>query len=156
MQEITEQIRALADPENAKFVARLMPQIPPEQILGCRTPPLRALAKSLGTDSDAVQVFLKMLPHAYFDENQLHAFLIARIKRFDACIAAVEAFLPDKCRMQWWKAHIKEVNRKAVYDFTCACCGQQFQAYGNDHRKYCSRACYIKARFGGEQRELSE
>lgn len=94
MQEITEQIRALADPENAKFVARLMPQIPPEQILGCRTPPLRALAKSLGTDSDAVQVFLKTLPHAYFDENQLHAFLIARIKRFDACIAAVEAFLP--------------------------------------------------------------
>ena len=64
MQEITEQIRALADPENAKFVARLMPQIPPEQILGCRTPPLRALAKSLGTDSDAVQVFLKTLPHA--------------------------------------------------------------------------------------------
>lgn len=94
MQEITEQIRALADPENAIFVARLMPQIPPEQILGCRTPPLRALAKSLGTDSDAVQVFLKTLPHAYFDENQLHAFLIARIKRFDACIAAVEAFLP--------------------------------------------------------------
>ena len=94
MQEITERIRALADPENAKFVARLMPQIPPEQILGCRTPPLRALAKSLGTDTDAVQVFLKTLPHAYFDENQLHAILIARIKRFDACIAAVEAFLP--------------------------------------------------------------
>ena len=94
MQEITEQIRALADAENAKFVARLMPQISPEQILGCRTPALRALAKSLGTDPDAVQTFLHTLPHRYFDENQLHAFLIARIKCFAECIAAVEAFLP--------------------------------------------------------------
>ena len=70
--------------------------------------------------------------------------------------ARIKKFCSDKCRMQWWKEHIKEVNRKAVYDFTCACCGQQFQAYGNKHRKYCSRACYIKARFRGEQRELSE
>ena len=30
MQTITEQIRALADPKNAEFVSRLMPQIPPE------------------------------------------------------------------------------------------------------------------------------
>ena len=42
--------------------------------------------------------------------------------------ARIKKFCSDKCRMQWWKAHIKEVNRKAVYDFTCACCGQQFQA----------------------------
>lgn len=94
MQEITEQIRALADPENAVFVSRLIPHIPPEQILGCRTPPLRALAKSLGTESEAVQAFLQVLPHHYFDENQLHAFLISRIRHFPACIAAVEAFLP--------------------------------------------------------------
>ena len=65
-------------------------------------------------------------------------------------------FCSNRCRMKWWYAHKDDVNRRAIYDFTCACCGQQFQAYGNDHRKYCSRACYIKARFGGEQRELSE
>ena len=94
MQTITEQIRALADPKNAEFVSRLMPQIPPEQILGCRTPPLRALAKSLGTDTPEVQAFLQTLPHSYFDENQLHAFLISRIRSFPECIAAVEAFLP--------------------------------------------------------------
>lgn len=94
MQTITEQIRALADPKNAEFVSRLLPQIPPEQILGCRTPPLRALAKSLGTDTPEVQAFLQTLPHSYFDENQLHAFLISRIRSFPECIAAVEAFLP--------------------------------------------------------------
>ena len=94
MQTITEQIQALADPDNARFVSRLVPQIPPEQILGCRTPPLRALAKSLGTESAEVHAFLNTLPHQYFDENQLHAFLISRIRSFPECAAAVEAFLP--------------------------------------------------------------
>lgn len=94
MQTIQEQLRTIADPDNAVFVGRLLPDIPPEQILGCRTPPLRALAKSLDLNSAAVSEFLHTLPHFYFDENQLHAFLIARIRPFDDCLAAVEAFLP--------------------------------------------------------------
>lgn len=94
MSTITERIRALADPKNAEFVSRLIPQIPPEQILGCRTPPLRALAKELGTDSGEVRQFLQTLPHAFFDENQLHAFLISRMRSFPECIAAVGRFLP--------------------------------------------------------------
>lgn len=94
MQKISEQIHALADSDNARFVSRLIPQIPPAQILGCRTPALRALAKALGTKSDAVQTFLQTLPHDYFDEYQLHAFLISQIRSFPECIAAVSAFLP--------------------------------------------------------------
>ena len=65
-------------------------------------------------------------------------------------------FCSNRCRMKWWYAHKDDVNRRAIYDFTCACCGEPFQAYGNDHRKYCSRQCYLQSRFGGEQRELSE
>ena len=34
------------------------------------------------------------LPHKYFDEMQLHAFVISEIKDFDTCIAEVERFLP--------------------------------------------------------------
>ena len=93
-QTIREQLSAIADEKNAAFVAKLVPHYRPEQILGCRTPALRALAKSLDLDSAEVQTFLQTLPHALFDENQLHAFLIARIRDFDACIAAVRAFLP--------------------------------------------------------------
>ena len=94
MSTIREQLQAISDPANAAFVSRLLPDIPPEQILGCRTPPLRSLAKSLDLSSAEVHDFLHTLPHAYFDENQLHAFLIARIRPFDDCLAAVEAFLP--------------------------------------------------------------
>ena len=58
-------------------------------------------------------------------------------------------FCSDKCRLAWWKAHPEAVNRKSVYHFTCAQCGQPFDSYGNDHRKYCSRACYDAVRCKG-------
>ena len=63
-------------------------------------------------------------------------------------------FCSDACRQAWWNAHLDQVRRKAVYEYTCAGCGRPFSAYGNSHRKYCSHACYIEARFkGGEHRE---
>ncbi|MBQ6042422.1 MAG: DNA alkylation repair protein [Oscillospiraceae bacterium] len=91
---IEERLRAVADPKNAVFVSKLVPHLPPECVLGCRTPDLKALAKSLDAEPDAVQEFLQTLPHSYFDENQLHAFLIARRRPFDACLAEVQRFLP--------------------------------------------------------------
>ena len=56
-------------------------------------------------------------------------------------------FCSEKCRRQWWKTHPEEGNRKAMYTQVCARCGKEFTAYGNNHRKYCSHDCYIKARF---------
>lgn len=60
-------------------------------------------------------------------------------------------FCSDACRTAWWKSHPECVNRKAVYEYTCACCGRHFTAYGNNHRRYCSHACYIADRFGRER-----
>lgn len=51
-------------------------------------------------------------------------------------------FCSDACRMDWWNAHPEKVNRKAVYTFLCAYCGQPFESYGNEHRKFCSRRCF--------------
>ena len=57
-------------------------------------------------------------------------------------------FCSGTCRQAWWNSHPEKVNRKAVYSFTCACCGKPFSAYGNAHRKYCSHSCYIEGRYG--------
>ena len=38
--------------------------------------------------------FLKELPHKYYEENLVHFFIVAMIKDFDECVAAVEEFLP--------------------------------------------------------------
>jgi hypothetical protein len=64
-------------------------------------------------------------------------------------------FCSDECCQSWWNAHPEAVTRSAdaVYSFTCACCGKPFTAYGNRSRKYCSHACYITGRFGGDGRE---
>lgn len=58
-------------------------------------------------------------------------------------------FCCKSCREKWWKEHADRIDRKAIYEFTCAGCGKPFTAYGNSKRKYCSHECYVSHRFGG-------
>lgn len=53
-------------------------------------------------------------------------------------------FCSDKCRLDWWNSHVKEVNKKAFYTLTCKYCGNEFISYGNKKRVYCSHDCYIE------------
>lgn len=55
-------------------------------------------------------------------------------------------FCSDACRMAWWNAHPERVQRKAYYTLTCRHCGKQYESYGNSHRVFCSRDCYLKFR----------
>lgn len=93
MTEIQERLFALRDEKNAAFVARLIPTLERETILGARTPALRKLAKEL-RGSDAAEAFLRVLPHETFEENGLHAFLLEQIRDYDRCMAETERFLP--------------------------------------------------------------
>lgn len=85
-----EKLSALRDEAYQPFMAKLVPNIDPDTILGVRTPDLRRLAKEMGER----EAFLEDLPHKYFEENQLHDFLLEREKDFDTAISRVEAFLP--------------------------------------------------------------
>ncbi|MBR4437399.1 MAG: DNA alkylation repair protein, partial [Spirochaetales bacterium] len=62
-------------------------------IIGVRTPDLRTLAKELAKQED-IGTFLDTLPHTYFDENQLHAFILSEMKDYNRCIERVKEFLP--------------------------------------------------------------
>ena len=90
---IQSRLIALAEPAFAAFTAKLIPDVPAGTVLGVRTPALRALAKEL-RGSEEAEAFLDELPHAYYEENCLHAFLLEQLRDFDACVAAVECFLP--------------------------------------------------------------
>lgn len=59
-------------------------------------------------------------------------------------------FCSDACRLAWWHKHPEQLANKQKYTYTCPCCGKQFHAYGNAHRKYCSHGCYVRARFGAK------
>ena len=93
MDSITRHLFELQDTKYRDFQGKLIPTVKPDTIIGVRTPDLRKYAKELYKQPEA-QAFLTELPHHWFDENQLHAFILSEEKDFDACIAQVERFLP--------------------------------------------------------------
>ncbi|MBP5604153.1 MAG: DNA alkylation repair protein, partial [Ruminiclostridium sp.] len=92
-EEITAELFRMRDTGYAQLQRKIIPTVAPERIIGVRTPELRAFAKRLRGDEDT-ELFLEALPHRYFDEDQLHAFIISLEKDPAQCAAQVRAFLP--------------------------------------------------------------
>lgn len=90
---IEAELFRMRDEKYAAMQRKIIPTVEADRIIGVRTPALRDFAKTLYKDDDA-EAFLSCLPHRYFDEDQLHAFMISLEKDFDKCLAQVEAFLP--------------------------------------------------------------
>lgn len=91
--DIREALFAARDEAYKAFQCPLMPTLDPATVIGVRTPILRRMAKDLRGTSGG-EALMNSLPHAYFEENQLHAFLIEAIRDLDAAVAAVDALLP--------------------------------------------------------------
>ena len=98
VKEIREKLLAIQDKEYRDFQAKLIPTVDPKRIIGTRTPQLRDLAKELLRMYDC-SLFLDDLPHKYFDEDQLHAFILSGMKDYDECMDRLEQFLP--CVDNW-------------------------------------------------------
>ena len=62
----------------------------------------------------------------------------------------MKRFCSERCRQAWWRAHPGLVTEKASSS-TCVGCGSIFKNGGNPRRRYCSRACYMKERFGSRR-----
>ncbi|MDD5864771.1 MAG: DNA alkylation repair protein [Firmicutes bacterium] len=88
--ELTDALLSLRDESYRQMQLRILPNVAPETVIGVRTPQLRRLAKEMTDGED----FLQMLPHRYFEENQIHALLLGGEKDFSKAVAHVEAFLP--------------------------------------------------------------
>lgn len=91
--DIREELFALQDLQYKEFHSKLMPTVDADTIIGVRVPKLRAFAKQFAKTEEAT-VFMKELPHLYYEENNVHAFLIEQIKDYDTCIQELERFLP--------------------------------------------------------------
>lgn len=83
----------LQDLKYRDFHAKLMPTVNKEKIIGVRTPALRVFAKKYGKTDEAKE-YLQILPHQYYEENNLHGLLIEQIKDYDTCLEELERFLP--------------------------------------------------------------
>ena len=90
---IIDQLFALQDIAYGDFQAKLIPTVDRSNIIGVRTPALRNLAQQI-SKTDAAREFIGSLPHRYFEENNLHAFIVARTTDFDEALRQTELFLP--------------------------------------------------------------
>lgn len=115
-QYIRERLFELQDLKYRDFHSRLMPTVDREAVIGVRTPALRKLSKEIEKMPEAAE-FMKHLPHTYYEENNLHGFLIAAMKDYDACIEALNIFLPyvgnwatcDLMSPKIFKKHLSEL-----------------------------------------------
>ena len=94
--KIKNDLLLMQDKTYKDFHSKLMPTINPDSIIGIRVPVLRDYAKKLFKENsiESLNPFLKNLPHEFYEENNIHAFIIEKINNFDECIFYLENFLP--------------------------------------------------------------
>lgn len=116
MGSIQNDLFKLQDIEYRDFQIKLIPGYSTNSVIGVRTPELRKYSKKLIKENNYLS-FLDELPHKYFDENQLHGFIISEIKDYDTCITYLNKFLPyvdnwatcDQTSPKVFKKHHKEL-----------------------------------------------
>ena len=94
MQEnVKKKLFEMQDLQYKGFHSKLMPTVNSDKIIGVRVPVLRKFAKEFCKSPDAAE-FIKILPHEYYEENNLHAFIIEQIKDYDETVNELNRFLP--------------------------------------------------------------
>ncbi|MCR5475219.1 MAG: DNA alkylation repair protein [Lachnospiraceae bacterium] len=118
-EDIRKMLFDLQDVKYRDMQVKIIPTVRPDAIIGVRTPELRKLAKEVAGE-EGIEDFLNELPHTYFDENQLHAFVISGIKDYTKCMEKVERFLPfvdnwatcDQMSPKIFKKHRQDLTEK--------------------------------------------
>ena len=93
MTSLHKKLHSLQDLKYRDMQIKIMPTIDEKSVIGVRTPELRSIAKEFLKDGD-YKDFLEKLPHKYFEENQIHAFIISGVRDYGQCIDRLNAFLP--------------------------------------------------------------
>ena len=119
MTDIQKKLFEMQDLSYRDFHSRLMPETDKEKVIGVRTPELRKFAKQFYGTPEADK-FIKQLPHKYYDENNLHAFLIEQIKEYTEVMSKLDEFLSyvdnwatcDMMKPKIFKNHLPELKKK--------------------------------------------
>ena len=91
--DVQKRLFEMQDAEYRDFHAKLVPTMEKTKFIGIRTPMLRKFAKKFGKTEES-EIFLQVLPHQYYEENNLHGLLIEQIRDYDKCLEELECFLP--------------------------------------------------------------
>lgn len=116
MNELQKNLFSMQDLSYRDFHSKLMPTIDKKSIIGIRTPQLRKFAKEFAKTEECEE-FLNTLPHQYYEENNLHAFLLEMMKDYNVLVKRVDKFLPyvdnwatcDAMRPKVFKKHLPQL-----------------------------------------------
>jgi 3-methyladenine DNA glycosylase AlkD len=130
---LQKRLFAMQDAEYRAFNSKLIPTVDPDTVIGVRTPALRKFAKAYAKEPESVE-FLKILPHKYYEENNLHACLIELLPDYDQVIAALDEFLPyvdnwatcDLLRPKIFKNHLPKLLEQIKLWLSDAYCCQTY------------------------------
>lgn len=115
MTEIQRLLFALQDNRYRLFQSKLMPDVPPERVIGVRMPALRQLAKRIAQTPDKPtqtsdknaqtldtiaqpidkEAFINAVPHTYYEEKTLCGLLICEETDFSKTVALLDRWLPE-------------------------------------------------------------
>lgn len=90
---VQKELFKLQDLKYRDFTIKLNPVLDPNTVIGVRNPQTRALAKKMIKEGKYHE-FLDSLPHKYFEENNVHAYIIEQLKDYDEVIRELNKFLP--------------------------------------------------------------
>lgn len=118
-EKIRGQLFEMQDLGYKAFHEKLIPTVEPDRVIGVRIPELRKFAKQFSRTPEAKE-YLQILPHYYYEENNLHAFLIENIRDYEEAMEHTEKFLPfidnwatcDSFSPKVFRRHPKEVYEK--------------------------------------------
>ncbi len=95
MEWVDERLHDLADTTSdyREFNTRILATVDPATVVGVRVPALRKLSRELWRSPDR-DAFLAELPHAWYEEYLLHAYLVNRLPSTEDAITRLDALLP--------------------------------------------------------------
>jgi len=117
--QVQEKLFCLQDLKYRDFSCRLIPTVDPQRVIGVRTPALRRYARELANQPEG-EAYLQILPHFFFEENNLHGYLLEQIRDYNRVILELERFLPyvdnwatcDTLSPAVFKRHLPELRQQ--------------------------------------------
>ena len=116
---VRQKLFEMQDENYRNFHAKLIPTVDKETVIGVRSPQLKKFAKEFYKSGD-YESFLKVLPHEYYEENNVHAALIGFEKDYNKAIKLLDEFLPfvnnwatcDMMKISAFKKHLPDLYAK--------------------------------------------
>ena len=82
IRKVQKELFEMLDLKYSNFHSKLMPTVDKEKVIGVRIPQLRKYASNFLKllSREEIEEFMQTLPHQYYEEDNLHAFIIEKIK----------------------------------------------------------------------------